>query len=252
VSDLSPEARRLLAAASDADDPTPSDEARIARALAVPLGIAALAPTAAQATALATTGAVTTFKTVAVVVAVLAVGAGTLTVRASRHHHDTAPAARHTTSSQVAPRTPAVHPSRATAPATIVPSRAAEPVALAAPAVPSVTPEERPRTAHGPRAEAPTEDSLRAESELLGDAHRAVGSGDAARALSLLQVYRARFPHGVMREERDVEAVLALCALGREHEARAAGQRFLRAHPRSPLSPRVLQSCARTISSDAR
>ena len=37
---------------------------------------------------------------------------------------------------------------------------------------------------------------------------RAVNGGDASRALTLLESYRDRFPHGVLREERDVEVVL--------------------------------------------
>jgi 2-oxoisovalerate dehydrogenase E1 component len=44
-------------------------------------------------------------------------------------------------------------------------------------------------------------------------------------------------------EEREAERVIALCDLGRDAEARAAAQAFLRDRPRSPLSARVRESC---------
>ena len=114
------------------------------------------------------------------------------------------------------------------------------PVGLDAPA--------RAHTSRGARGV----DTLAAESELLGAAHRAVNGGDASRALTLLESYRDRFPHGVLREERDVEVVLVLCRLGRRDEARAAAERFLRAHRHSPLAHRVETSCAGLSSDDLR
>ena len=110
---------------------------------------------------------------------------------------------------------------------------------------------EAPARAHTSRG-ARGVDTLAAESELLGAAHRAVNGGDASRALTLLESYRDRFPHGVLREERDVEVVLVLCRLGRRDEARAAAERFLRAHRHSPLAHRVETSCAGLSSDDLR
>jgi hypothetical protein len=44
----------------------------------------------------------------------------------------------------------------------------------------------------------------------------------------------------VLAEERDAERALALADLGRTTEARAAIDRFLQAHPVSPLAARLL------------
>ena len=49
MNDLSPEARRLLSDARDADDPTSSDLDRVRRALATSLGAAAFGAATAQA-----------------------------------------------------------------------------------------------------------------------------------------------------------------------------------------------------------
>ena len=89
-------------------------------------------------------------------------------------------------------------------------------------------------------------DSLEAELALLGEAHRATLGGDPARALTLLAAYGARYPRGALRQERAVERLLALCSLGRRDEARAVAEAFLRAHPSSPLAPRVEASCGRS------
>jgi hypothetical protein len=89
----------------------------------------------------------------------------------------------------------------------------------------------------------PTPSTLEAETRLLRDADVALRSGDAQRALALLDEHAARFPDGVLQEERAAERVLALCGLGRTSEARADVDRFLRERPRSPLADRVRSSC---------
>jgi hypothetical protein len=81
------------------------------------------------------------------------------------------------------------------------------------------------------------------ETRLLRDAEVSMRSGDASRALLLLDEHAARFPNGVLGEERAAERVLALCALGRTQDARADMQKFLRERPRSPLADRVRASC---------
>jgi hypothetical protein len=97
------------------------------------------------------------------------------------------------------------------------------------------------RSAPAPHAIAST---LEAETRLLRAADVALRSGDAQRALALLDEHAARFPAGVLEEERAAERVLALCSLGRTHEAQADVERFLRERPRSPLADRVRSSCA--------
>ncbi|HEX8791820.1 MAG TPA: tetratricopeptide repeat protein [Polyangiaceae bacterium] len=85
--------------------------------------------------------------------------------------------------------------------------------------------------------------TLDAEADLLRRADVARKGGDAAGALALLEQHRARYPNGILVEEREAERIVVLCALGRTDEARAAAGRFLRDHPRSPQAARVRASC---------
>jgi hypothetical protein len=86
-------------------------------------------------------------------------------------------------------------------------------------------------------------ESVGAEALLLRNADGAVRAGNAERALALLNEHAARFPHGVMIEEREAERVVVLCALGRTEEARTQASTFLREYPHSPLTVRVRASC---------
>jgi hypothetical protein len=85
--------------------------------------------------------------------------------------------------------------------------------------------------------------TLDAEADLLRRADAARKSGDAAGGLALLEQHRARYPNGILVEEREAERIVVLCALGRAEEAHAAAARFLRDHPRSPQAARVRASC---------
>jgi outer membrane protein assembly factor BamD (BamD/ComL family) len=64
-------------------------------------------------------------------------------------------------------------------------------------------------------------------------------SGQPGRALELFDLHARTYPQGVLAEERDGERALALADLGRITEARAAIDRFLQAHPASPLAARL-------------
>jgi hypothetical protein len=86
--------------------------------------------------------------------------------------------------------------------------------------------------------------SLGAETALLENARAALGRGDAAGALALLDEHERDFPRGVLVEERLAARVFALCGLGRTAEAERVAERLLRHSPSSPLRARVLQSCA--------
>lgn len=244
MSDLSPEARALLAAAADGDDPTPADRDRVARAIAVPLGITTLVPATAQAAggALGATTGITLAKVVAASVVVLGLGGG-----AWEKARRAPPTAARATSARVVPSaTPAVPQM----PAPRVTPPVVTPVVTAPVAAPTPT---RPADARTPlrraRPGSETEGSLRAESELIAAAHRALLRGDAADALARIAEYDARFPRGTLREERDLERVLALCAAGRRDESRAAARRFLRSFPDSPSAGRAAAACAETIPS---
>jgi len=86
--------------------------------------------------------------------------------------------------------------------------------------------------------------TLGAEAELLLQAQRALGSGDAERALTLLDEHQRRHRDGALAQERAASRVLALCAAGRVVAARVEGAAFVRDAPGSPLVPRVRRSCA--------
>jgi hypothetical protein len=242
VSDLSPEARALLAAAADGDDPTPADRDRVARAIAVPLGITALVPATAQAAggALGATTGITLAKVVAASVVVLGLGGGAW----EKARHAPPAAARATSARVVRSVTPAVPqmPAPRVTPPVVTP--VVTPV-MAAPTLPAEARTPLRRTRPGSE----TEGSLRAESELIAAAHRALLRGDAADALARIAEYDARFPRGTLREERDLERVLALCAAGRRDESRAAARRFLRSFPDSPSAGRAASACTETIPS---
>jgi len=100
-------------------------------------------------------------------------------------------------------------------------------------------------TAVAPAPQAPAGPAtVAAEAELLRQADAARKGGDAARALALVDEHRARFPDGILVQEREAERVVVLCALGRAGDARAAAAVFLSNWPRSPLAGRVREACA--------
>jgi outer membrane protein assembly factor BamD (BamD/ComL family) len=79
------------------------------------------------------------------------------------------------------------------------------------------------------------------EARLVRDGVRALRDGQAACALSLLDTHARYDPEGVLTEEREAERAMALAELGRVEDARAVARAFLRAHPTSPLGPRLRQ-----------
>jgi hypothetical protein len=80
--------------------------------------------------------------------------------------------------------------------------------------------------------------------QLLREAQGALRGGDASTALSVLDRHEARFPHGVLSEERQAAQVVALCELGRIAEACERRRAFLATSPRSPQGGRVRAACA--------
>jgi hypothetical protein len=95
-------------------------------------------------------------------------------------------------------------------------------------------------------------DTLREEIDLVQKANSALRSGKPDQAQALLDRHRERFASGALREEREAARILALCALGKQSEARAAAARFLRESPRSMQAARVRGSCALKGSPKAR
>jgi hypothetical protein len=81
------------------------------------------------------------------------------------------------------------------------------------------------------------------EAALLREADAALRAGNAGRALAAVNEHAARFPGGVLAEERESERIVVLCALGRTEEARTLAAKFVATRPRSPLLGRVRRSC---------
>ena len=89
----------------------------------------------------------------------------------------------------------------------------------------------------------PAPSQLDIEIALVRDARAALRSGDATRALVILDEHAQRFPGGALAEDCDAERVSALCALGRGEEARLLARRFVASHPGSPYASAVATSC---------
>src|SRR5262249_6285016 len=97
-----------------------------------------------------------------------------------------------------------------------------------------IAPPER-SVARPPRS-APAEGTLNAERAVLDEARSAFARGDNESALAALETHPARYPAGVLGEEREALAVRVLAALGRATEARERGRAFLRKYPNSLMS----------------
>jgi hypothetical protein len=86
-------------------------------------------------------------------------------------------------------------------------------------------------------------DSSALEVLAVEEATRAIKTGDAGEALSVLDRFEARqIKRALLEEERTALRVRALCALERRDEARGLADRFAAAHPSSPLLRR-LEAC---------
>jgi len=75
---------------------------------------------------------------------------------------------------------------------------------------------------------------LDAEAALLMSARQALHSGDARGAQATLNRLQASFPHGVLRQERDVLEIEVLQATGNSAAAKVKARAFLAAFPTSP------------------
>jgi hypothetical protein len=119
--------------------------------------------------------------------------------------------------------------------------------ALATPATPVAVPEIAPSVAAPAPAVAvaptklrqkPTPPTPPSEAELLEQARAALKS-DPARALQWANEHAARFPRGVLVQEREVLAIQALRQLGRTAEADRRAQAFAKAFPGSAFQRKL-------------
>ncbi len=98
------------------------------------------------------------------------------------------------------------------------------------------------RNAAPPRADSsgPDPAALVAESQLIDGVRTALGRGDAAAALALLDQHDARFSRGALAEEAGALRVRALRSAGRADDADRAAKVFLARYPRSLFRPMVM------------
>lgn len=153
-----------------------------------------------------------------------------------------------------APLDPA-EPSPSSTPATPRPVTAIEQPAspVAAPIEPSKPEPEpaKPKPDHEPDqpatklapAPAQTASTLREEMRLLSKGRALLRDGDAAAALVLFASHESRFSAGVLAEEREVQRHEALCALGREADAKQLRADFARDYPGSPHAAKLAHGC---------
>lgn len=105
------------------------------------------------------------------------------------------------------------------------------------------------RTTAPPPVDTPREpaassaDTLTEELRALERVRTAISIGRPAQALAELADVERKFPHGMLREEREALRVIALCDAGRTSEGSSAARAFLAAHPRSALADRVRNAC---------
>lgn len=217
MSELSPETRALLESLASSHDPPPEAAARVRAAVEARV----TSPPAPQRWPWI----------VGVGVAVLLAA----TMFATRPSPRVAPTPSPARVASVAQRT--VAPDVTVIP--VAPIATATPVAAPTPVVaPAAPPVVRPR-----RVEA--DDDLAGELLLIQRAQRALARGDGAAALDALDAHARAHPRGRLTEERQAARVLALCAVGRADEARAAATRFVARYPTSPHAARVRGACAR-------
>jgi hypothetical protein len=140
----------------------------------------------------------------------------------------------------------AVRASHSAAAASAVFAPVPEPEAPKSPApVPETSPPAAPVTSPSASARRPIPThplpapSVHEELVVLGRARAVLNSGDAARALSILDTYDARFPHAAMAQEATVLRIESLARMGDAEAARRVGDAFIKENPDTPYAARI-------------
>jgi hypothetical protein len=97
----------------------------------------------------------------------------------------------------------------------------------------------RPGSAANASPAATPATGLAAERSLLDEARKALGAGDYAAALRATDLHAARFPAGLLLEEREALAIKTLAAAGRRPEAESLAKKFRQRFPKSLFGPTV-------------
>lgn len=242
---LSDEARRIVDDACAAYGPSDEDRARVGAILPLHLAAAAGAATAASAgssAAAAPAGFLAGKGLLVALTALVVVGgaSGGYWWSGREARRPRAPSAASAVS------TPALRTTSQPDPPTSPPSATVKNTQLQAPARGN-----RSRSGLGARAVTakvgasdPGPD-VAGEIALLNEAQRALASGQADRALQILDRHAREFPRGSLAEERAAARIIALCALGRVTAARVETAAFVRQSPESPLVERVRAACGK-------
>jgi hypothetical protein len=224
--------RELVGAGRDAG-PSREQKRKMWGAIAGQAAVAATGAGAASAsgTAAAATG-LTVLKATAIVVLV---GAGVVaTTRAMRTPAVPTPQSAAPTAALPSPQSPQSTDDRP--PAT---SASTAPVADPGPAGPRSVKVAHPAPRPNAAATAALADNARAsqlreESAMILEARSVLRGGDPARAFTLLDAARARFPAGILVQEREALTIEALVRAGQRALARKRADAFLRDYPKIP------------------
>lgn len=237
MKEMSREASLLIHAGREAFHPTEADRARLMVALtgAATLSVGVAAAAGAQRSLSAIFGASNAARLLAVVLPVAAAG--------SYWWHASAqtPGESQMTLPVKQPGVVAPAPAPVPAPAQQVAAEAEAP-AVEPPSEPSasVAPDRSGSTA-GESSKPGIE--IRQEVALLSKAQAALSRGRPQEALEALSEHAARFPRGVLTEERAATRARTLCALGRRQEAEAELGRMEKLNPASAYLARARESC---------
>ena len=238
MTELSPDGRALFASGRQGLAPNAEDSARNQERLAALLGSAAFAASGSMSPGalIGVKSGVTPWlglsakgllKWCVLGAAVVIVGVGALLLRSSSKPKAALPLASHV--------------SAASSGALLPPSPPAEPLSASAPVASALgaTP------ARASQALAAPKHGLAEESRLLRKADAALRVADLPRALALLDEHAARFPHGVLAEERSLERISTLCKMGRVADAQLEFSRFGWTNSDSPLASAARSSCVK-------
>jgi hypothetical protein len=208
--------------------PDPAAKQRAAAALAI--GAAASIWPAAAATT-AAKGAKAGVPLIVKLLAIGAVGAGTV---GGAHYLRTAaePAPPREVAAVSQPATESARPKAVTQPQRA--EEAATPVESLALEAPSEALKPAP-SSHSSTDKASIADEMR----VLDEARRTLSAGDGSGTIRVLNAYRKQFPHGSFSQEAVLLRIQALVQVGDHAGARALAQRFRDRNPNSPHLRRI-------------
>lgn len=220
MSDLNPNADKLVQATRAALRPTDADRERVFAALLPQIGAGLAADGASGAAQTSAAAKATLLKISAAVVGLGVAGGGLLLALRSE---------------------PQPAPAVVSAPAKPVPV-VAPPVAPAPESPAPAAPQAEPAHKRSPGASR-SADNLAAEVAILSRASGELRAGRPALALKALEEHQREFPGGVLAQERSAARIQALCALGRTKEAQSELARLSRTSPSSPHVARARKAC---------